>query len=173
MEYDRPVYYQGRTYRDVPGQPTKRFPSRSTLPFGSRYWVYNIDAVRRRRPKTVVLLESILNVLSFEQKIVEMGAEDEIVAVALFKHAISLEQRRKLFELRGVEELCLIFDADATALAWHEARYFNGRTVTVAEMPKSAGKTVDVNDDIELGWKVFSERRAFSVSSELEALVGA
>ena len=47
FEWGRPVYYQGRTYVDTPGESTKLFPHKGECPLSSRYWLYNIDTEYR------------------------------------------------------------------------------------------------------------------------------
>lgn len=166
FEWGRVVYFQGRMYNAQPGEATKRFPARSEVPLGSKYWVYNIDAARNCA-KTVIIVESILNVLSLERKLVQEGIYD-VVPVCVFKHAVSAPQSAKLMSLRNVEEFCFMFDADATSEAWRFAeRASNHRRVTVAEIPALDGrKTFDPNDDVEVAWGRFVERRRADVPSE-------
>lgn len=171
-EWGRTVYYQGRTYRDIPGEPTKRFPSNKACQFGSKYWVYNIDEARRRKARTLVVVESILNVLSLEREVRRHAAESEVVPVAVFKHKASAPQLAKLAQLHHARELCLLFDSDATADAWKQARLMAGRlSVTVAEMPKTENARFDANDDAEAAWAAVENRRAFNPVSELDALL--
>ena len=167
FEWERVVYFQGRLYNPKPGEPTKRFPSRSSTPLGSRYWVYNNDSARVSNAVTVVVVESILNVLTLERKFAEEGIEG-VVPVCVFKHAISTPQLSKLLALRSMREVCLFFDADATALAWEAAERLVGqRKITVAEMPELNGvETTDLNDDIEVGYEVFLNRKVAGAPSE-------
>jgi len=166
FEWGHVVYFQGRLYNAQPGEATKRFPARSEVPLGSKYWVYNIDAARTSA-KTVIIVESILNVLSLERKLAEEGVNG-VVPVCVFKHAVSSPQSAKLMSLRNVEEFCFMFDADATAEAWRFAeKASNHRRVTVAEIPAVGGrKTFDPNDDVEIAWGRFIERRRADVPSE-------
>ena len=46
----RVVYFQGRTYVDVPGRPTKRFPNRTVAPMGASHWIYDMDELRQNGP---------------------------------------------------------------------------------------------------------------------------
>lgn len=149
-EYKVPVYYQGRTYVDVPGETTKRFPSRIEVPLGASYWIYNIDAVRKQLPKRVVIVESILNVLSLKRKFAEEGMTD-IVAVSVFKHYISKIQATKLLQCEGVKQFYLLFDHDAIDQTWKMMEQLGNRIpVRVAEMPYEEGnKKLDANDDVE------------------------
>lgn len=165
LEWGRPVYYQGRTYTDVPGEPTKQFPTREECPVSSRYWVYNLDQARERGG-VLVVVESILNVLSFRREARRRGLADA-VAVAVFKHKVSQAQYAKLAQLirqageRGhpITEVCLIYDSDAIAAAWKDADLFiNLVPTSVVEMP--AG--VDVNDDAAEAVDRFTRRRRAS-----------
>lgn len=165
-DYGTCVYYQGRTYVDVPDQPTKRFPSRNMVAWGAGYWVYNIDAVRAASPKTVVIVESILNVLSLRWKLRELGRND-VVPVCVFKHHISQVQVLKLLRCKGVKEFCLLFDHDAIEKTWHSVGYLSNKVkVTVAEMPLVAGnRKCDPNDDVEAAIRAIDKRKLYTMSS--------
>lgn len=169
-EWGRIVYFQGRKYRSAPGEPTKRFPSKSSkgAELSSRYWVYNIDEVRRVNPKTVIVVESILNVLSLEKHRKRLGRND-VVSVCVFKHAVSDSQLMKLSAFESVNELCLLFDLDATQAAWDQApRISVAKPVSVAELPATSGvRNFDANDDVETAWKSFERRRRHSPSRSL------
>lgn len=172
VEWGNTVYYQGRLYRSKPGDVTKKFPSKKFLPLGSKYWVYDIDEVRKQEAETVIVVESILNVLSLKKKIREMGLK-RVVPVAVFKHKLSAPQIAKLLACRSVKELCLMFDADATASAWKSAEsLINKKKVTVACMPEVEGKrTLDPNDDVELAMEMFEKRRTYTMANKfLEVL---
>ena len=82
FEWGKVVYFQGRLYNSKPGEATKRFPSRREVPLGSKYWVYNIDKARDYA-HTIIVVESILNVLSLERKLFEEGI-DHVVPVCVF-----------------------------------------------------------------------------------------
>jgi hypothetical protein len=168
IEYSTVVYYQGRTYAEEPGAITKKFPSNAEVKYGAKYWVYNLDEVRAKKAKKVIVVESILNVLSLRWKMRELGVTDT-VAVAVFKHKVSLEQFYKLSRLSHVEEVCLLFDHDAIIESWSDARNFTNKfRITVAEMPTGEdNKKLDPNDDVDLAWKVFGERKKFIVTSGL------
>ena len=88
LEYDRIVYYQGRTYYDDPGMSTKRFPNRTEAPLSSKYWIYNIDALNGPGVRMAVVVESILNVLSLQKQFNLEGVTD-MVPVCVFKHLVS------------------------------------------------------------------------------------
>lgn len=165
-EYGQLVYYQGRAHTiEVEGMPTKRFPSKKMVPYGSSYWVYNIDAARHPNCEVVVVFESILNVLSFNRKLREQGLSN-VVPVCVFKHHISKEQLQKLIGCRA-KEICIFYDADAVADAKKEATTtLSGfKHVTVAEFPADVIKdhpTLDANDNIELAWECFLKRKPAS-----------
>lgn len=163
VEWDRNVYWQGRTYIDVPGESTKRFPSRNEVPFGSRHWVYNIDEARRTPGCRVIIVESILNVLSLRKELRARGIPG-VVPVAIFKHALSVEQAKKLGSIHGVKEFCLLFDSDAISAAWktiEKSALLPLSKFSLVEMPSG----VDANDDAKVAvsrWK----RRALASGSE-------
>lgn len=163
VEYGTVVYYQGRTYAEEPGDRTKKFPSNSEVKYGAKYWIYNIDEARAKKAKKLIVVESILNVLSLRWYLREQGVTDT-VPVAAFKHKVSMEQFFKLSRITGVEEVCLLFDHDAIAESWADASKFTNKfKITVAEMPLGDGnKKLDPNDNVELAWKVFNERRPFN-----------
>lgn len=170
-EYGMCVYYQGRTYIDVPGEPTKRFPSRNRVKWGASYWVYNIDAVRAQQAEIVVLVESILNVLSLRRKLRELGW-DTIVPVCVFKHHVSKVQIIKLLRCKGVKEFCLLFDHDAIEKTWHNiGSLANKVAVTVAEMPmKDGNEKCDPNDDVDLAIGAIESRKLYTTSSAVGAV---
>lgn len=156
-EWDTVTYYQGRTYNDPDpeeGGSTKKFPSRHTVPHGSRHWVYNIDEVRATRAKKVIVVESILNVLSLRREL-RIRKIEGVVPVAIFKSKISYEQAVKLAGLKWVEEMCLMFDEDATQKAWDSilpltskgqkkaSALLDPSMFTIVEMPVGC----DANDD--------------------------
>lgn len=165
-EYDMTVYYQGRTYVDVPGETTKKFPSRNEVKYGAGYWVYNIDEVRSARPETVIIVESILNVLSLRWKLRELGWKT-MVPVCVFKHHISQVQMLKLVRCESVKEVCLLFDHDAIEQTWRTVSNLSNRCkVTVAEMPmKDGNKKMDANDDVDAAIDAIVKRKLFTVTS--------
>jgi hypothetical protein len=174
-DYGIPVYYQGRTYVDEPGETTKRFPSRGVVKWGAGYWVYNIDAVRAIRPEIVVVVESILNVLSLRWKLLELGWDRQIVPVCVFKHGVSKVQGLKLVRCPGIKEICLLFDHDAIDMTWKSVGYLANRlSVTVAEMPMAAGnKKADPNDDVDAAILAIENRVSYTKSSATAKLLGA
>jgi hypothetical protein len=165
------VYFQGRSWYDEPDLPTKQFPSRREVEFGARYWLHNMDEVQHFGTPIVLIVESILNVLSLRRKIREQGLKREVGVVAVFKHAVSKEQAYKLIQLPFIQEICLLFDADATTAAWSQVRRFRrGRAVqmSVAAMPPALGApTLDPNDDVDAAWKAFEEREPHRISTAL------
>lgn len=168
-EYGRTVYYQGRTYIDEPDKPTKKFPSRNEVQYGAKFWIYNIDEVRQRKPPIVLIVESILNVLSLRKKLHALGWQDAVVPVCVFKHSVSREQWMKLAVLRGVKEFCLLFDHDATAKAWTSRHPLRpGQVLTIAEMPGGEGQEkLDANDDVEAALEAFEQRKAYTPANGL------
>jgi len=163
VEHRTVVYYQGRTYTDEPDKPTKKFPSRSVVEYGAKYWIYGIDDLRTAKVRVAVVVESILNVLSLRWKLRELGMGDEFVPVAVFKHRVSREQWYKLAQFSRLDEICLLFDHDATALSWADAERFTGRCqLSIAEMPLGEGnKKNDPNDDVEAAILALENRVAF------------
>lgn len=172
-DYDTCVYYQGRTYIDVPGETTKRFPSKDKVKYGAGYWVYNIDEVRLKKPEIVVVVESILNVLSLRYKFKELGW-NSIVPVCVFKHHISKVQAIKLLRCRGVQEYCLLFDHDAIDTTWNAVEQISNKaTVTIAEMPMLNGNTkLDPNDDVEAAVKAIERRTLYTTANAVGHLLG-
>lgn len=165
VEYGVIVYWQGRTYHDRPGESTKLFPSRDEVKYGARYWVYNIDEVRAKKANIVIAVESILNVLSLRRKLNELGWGN-VVPVCVFKHRVSMEQALKLHNLKHVQEVCLMFDHDATAKAWESGRQLtNAFALTVAEMPPGPdNKKFDPNDDVEAAIDAFEKRKRYTLA---------
>lgn len=181
VEWGRVVYYQGRLHRRDTNLKGKKFPSRSSVPLGAKYWVYNFDAIRARKPDTVVVVESILNVLSLEKRFIELN--EPAVAVCVFKHAMSHPQRVKLIR-SGVKEICYMYDVDAISNAWKQARFTSDHLLTtVAELdPKKSlkldlsrpedqekAKKWDANDDVDCALIAYHDRKRFKVTSALEA----
>jgi hypothetical protein len=169
FEWDRPVYYQGRTYTDPERDPltgkrpsTKKFPSRRECPLGSRYWLYGIDELRRKKGQTVIIVEAILNVLSLRRELKRRGISG-VVPLAVFKHTVSPDQARKLLSLHP-GEVCIMFDGDATESAHKDAsRLMNSCKTSVAEMPVG----IDPNDDARLAVDLFLERKPHGRLSDL------
>lgn len=163
VDYGRVVYYQGRTYIDKPGESTKRFPSRQEVSNGSMFWVYNIDEVRRKKAVTVIVMESILNVLSVK-KVLAMAQIDDAVPVAVFKHAVSAPQAHKILVNAHVREICLLYDRDASRTSWMASPQLADRTVlSIAEMPEGPGGAKnDPNDDAEAAVEAFLCRIRYS-----------
>lgn len=173
IEHGRLVYFQGRTYWDDPGVSTKRFPSRSEAPLSSKYWLYNLDALQAEHVRVVVVVESILNVLSLQKKFSELGIVD-MVAVSVFKHAVSKAQFAKLRRFKHLAEICLLFDYDAIELSWKDAkRLDNHIPITIAEMPLSKeNKKLDPNDDVAAAIVALERRKRFRPDIMLERGIG-
>ena len=171
-EYDLCVYYQGRTYIDVPGESTKRFPSRNAVKFGASYWVYNLDTVRQTQPEIVIVVESILNVLSLRRKLKELGWST-LVPVCVFKHSLSRVQALKLMRCRGVKEFCFLFDHDAIQKTWDSVGSLGNKVaVTVAEMPlKNSNEKLDANDDVDAAIEAIERRELYTTSSVSDRLL--
>ena len=168
LEYDRLVYYQGRTYWDDPGQSTKKFPDRVEAPLSSKYWLHNIDAARDPKVDTVVVVESILNVLSLKKKFAQLGIVN-MVPVCVFKHAVSKPQFYKLMRLQNIKEAVMLFDFDAIELSWHDAKKVDDLIrVSVAEMPFTANLKLDPNDDVDAACTAIANRRPFTMAGLLE-----
>jgi len=166
VEYGMTVYYQGRTYIDVPGQTTKRFPSRSAVKWGASYWVYNIDEVRANEAEIVVIVESILNVLSLRRKFKELGWK-KVVPVCVFKHHMSQIQVLKLLRCPSIKECCMLFDHDAIDATWKMVGTLSEKVcVTVAEMPMKGGnKKMDPNDDVDAAIEAINTRTLYTEAS--------
>lgn len=173
-DYGKCVYYQGRTYIDVPGETTKRFPSRSQVQWGAGYWVYNIDTVRQQKPDIVVVVESILNVLSLRWRLRELGWHS-VVPVCVFKHHISRVQVLKLLQCSRVKEFCLLFDHDATNSAWRTVGALGNKVaVTVAEMPElSHNQKCDPNDDVDAAIRAIEKRTVYTAANTSDNLLRA
>lgn len=170
-EWGKTVYFQGRLYDEKKGEPTKRFPPRTTHPHGSRNWVYNIDAARNPSVRTLIVVESILNVLSLK-RLLQKHEITDIVPVALFKHSISKEQGMKIADLSHIQEINLMFDSDATDSAWSAVAKTSlpVEKVSVTEMPDG----VDANDDVLAAWGCFNKRHyAASSAGVLHTLMSA
>lgn len=176
-EWGRPVYYQGRTYVDRPGESTKQFPTRDECPLSSRYWIYGWDEVAAQGGE-VILVEAILNVLSLRREIRRRGLTG-ITPVAVFKHKISDFQFNKLqkaatraaagnhpvtgwnvmYDGRTRKEVEHDEPGSALASARRDAGLlFNGLIpVSVVELPDR----VDPNDNPALALDCFLARRPY------------
>lgn len=170
-EWNEIVYFQGRKYDPEPGdKKTKLFPPRATHPMGSKYWVYGIDEIRAKPPKTLIVVESILNVLSLRWELTEQGLDD-VDVVCVFKHNVSPFQIAKICSISGIEEINFMYDADSTASSWANAEKFsNTRKVSVTEIDPHMGPTTDANDDARHAVLKFRQRKEFSAASSLSNL---
>ena len=171
-EWKRLVYFQGRTYNETPGQNTKRFPSEEEVPLGSRYWVYGIDELRAGA-KVAIVVESILNVLSLRKELLLRGIAG-VVPVCVFKHKISKAQLVKILACR-VDEVCLMFDADALKQAWEScATVINRRQFSAVEIRETVrdGKRInDANDDAVMAVDLFEKRSSYRPTDALRSLL--
>ena len=168
VEWGRVVYYQGRTYSDEPGQSTKLFPSRHEVPLGSRHWLYGLDDLRAAGGVAVVM-EAVLSRISFAKELRRRGVGG-VFPVACFKHKISPEQMVKLSAVKGLVEVCLMFDPDALDIAYRECQRLYGHTpVTAVELPfdKATGGKVDPNDDAKLAVDLFERRVSYSALGDV------
>jgi hypothetical protein len=162
VEWGRVVYYQGRTYSEEPGENTKLFPSRREVALGSRHWLYGIDPLRESGGIAVVM-EAVLSKISFEKELRRRGI-GHVWPIACFKHKISAEQIAKLSIVRGLKEVCLMFDPDAMADAYREcSRLYSYVPVTAVKMPFAYdGRKLDPNDDAALAVDLFRRRSSYS-----------
>lgn len=169
LEYDRLVYFQGRTYWDEPGESTKKFPSRKEAPLSSKYWIYNIDAIGAPGVDTVIVVESILNVLSLKKKLAQLGVTN-MVPICVFKHSVSKTQFLKLLRFKNIKEAIMLFDFDAIALSWKDARRIDDMMrVSIAEMPyKEGAPKIDPNDDVDAAWVAIEQRKPYSLVGALD-----
>ena len=169
LEYGRLVYFQGRTYWDEPGASTKKFPSRQEAPLSSKYWIYNIDEISKPGVDTVIVVESILNVLSLKNKLAKLGITS-MVPICVFKHAVSKTQFLKLLRFKNVKEAILLFDFDAIDLSWKDAKRIDDLIrVSIAEMPYAEGAPkIDANDDVDAAWVAIEKRKPYSMLGALQ-----
>lgn len=170
IEYGVEVYYQGRTYTDIPGESTKLFPNRNDVKYGAACWVYNVDALHDPVVDTAIVVESILNVLSLRWKLHELGWVN-VVPVCVFKHNVSSWQYHKITRYRNIKEVCMMFDHDAISSSWANASdILHKVSVTVAEIPVAVGnKKADPNDNVELAIETFNTRTRVEANSISEA----
>lgn len=180
FEWERPVYYQGRTYIDLPGASTKLFPTNKECPISSKFWLYNIDKVPQIQliGGIIILVESILNVLSLEVELAHRQIVN-VVPVAVFKHKLSSPQREKLIatmaraRLRGnpVKEVCVMYDGrtkdeivsgktgDAAITAREDASALSSVVSTsVVDLPDK----LDPNDNPSLAVNYFLNRKPYN-----------
>lgn len=175
VEYGRLVYFQGRTYWDdtsaelTKSHSTKKFPSRKEAPLSSKYWIYGIDEIDKPGVDTVVIVESILNVLSLKAKFAELGVTN-MVPICVFKHSVSKTQFLKLLRFKHIKEAILLFDFDAIDLSWKDARHIDDLIrVSIAEMPYADGvPKLDPNDDVDAAWEAIKSRQPYSMLGTLE-----
>lgn len=176
LEYGRLVYFQGRTYwddmtneDDKKKSSTKKFPSRQEAPLSSKYWIYNIDEISNPGVDTVIIVESILNVLSLKKKLAAIGVTN-MVPICVFKHSVSKTQFLKLLRFKNVKEAILLFDFDAIDLSWKDAKRIDDLIrVSIAEMPYAAGAPkIDANDDVDSAWTAIEKRKPYSMLGSLQ-----
>lgn len=161
------VYYQGRTYVDVPGQTTKKFPSRNEVLHGSSCWIYNIDEFRERQVPTVIVVEAILSTLSLKKKLRELN-ERSVVPLCVFKHAIGSIQLTKLLKCKWLKEICLMFDHDAIDQTWRQMGNLGSQVkLTIAELPATEdNKKLDPNDDPDAALAAFDARTPYTMGTK-------
>ena len=153
-EWGRVVYYQGRTYTDIPGESTKKFPRRDELPLGAGNWVYNWDKLYQKGG-IAIIVEAMLNVLSLEKELEKRGMDD-FVPVAIFKHDVSKQQLVKILSCRNLKEVVIMYDGGFSNDADEDAPSFSSHVkTTVVELP---GKN-DPNDDAALAVDLLDSRR--------------
>lgn len=146
------AYWQGRAY-DETTVPGKRFPSRLDCPQGMSTSLYSHPTFPYWTARVLVVVESILNVITLTKRFRELGWTD-VAPVSTFRAGVSLHQWRMLMD-GCVEELCLLFDHDATSKAQQFAEFgaqHYGRTsriFTLAAMPATCGPKTDPNDDVD------------------------
>ncbi|MGV0949199.1 MAG: hypothetical protein ACOYB3_00910 [Azonexus sp.] len=169
VEFGRLVYFQGRTYWDEPGASTKKFPNRTEAPLSSKYWIYDIDEINRPGVDTVIIVESILNVLSLKKKLAALGVTN-MVPICVFKHQVSKTQFLKLLRFKNIKEAILLFDFDAIDLSWNDARRIDDLIrVSIAEMPYTEGAPkIDPNDDVDAAWAAIQKRSEYSMLGSLQ-----
>lgn len=154
-EWGRPVYYQGRTYVDTPGESTKLFPSRKECPLSSRYWVYNIDKLRGGG-KIAILVEAVLSVLSLELELAKRGIKDA-VPVGCYKHHLSDNQRTKILACNP-KEVCVMFDGDSYDASVKTAISMVNATQASAIRLFDDDRRKDPNDDAAAAIDLFEAR---------------
>jgi hypothetical protein len=166
--YGRVVYFQGRAYDDSdPDQPNKRFPTKQETGLGASFWIYGEDElILRPDVRRVVVVESILNVLSLRKKFRAENITDTAV-VSTFSSRVSDWQWPRLLRVPTLEEICLLFDADATDKAWDEAqrgrvRHLRDVRISIAEMPYAPETKADPNDDPDAAYTAWQNRTEFS-----------
>lgn len=176
LEYGRLVYFQGRTYwddmtseDDMKKSPTKKFPSRQEAPLSSKYWIYGIDEIDQDGVDTVIVVESILNVLSLKKKLADLGVTN-MVPICVFKHSVSKTQFLKLLRFKNIKEAILLFDFDAIDLSWKDAKRIDDLIrVSIAEMPYAEGAPkIDPNDDVDAAWSAIGKRKPYSMLGALQ-----
>jgi len=167
-ELGRTVYYQGRTYVDIPGQTTKKFPSRNEVPRGSACWIYNIDEFRERQAPTVIVVEAILSTLSLRKKLRELNIKN-VTPICVFKHSIGSIQLTKLLKCKWLKEICLMFDHDAIDQTWKQTGNLGSQVkLTVAEMPATEdNKKLDPNDDPDAAMAAFEARTPYTAGTKI------
>jgi hypothetical protein len=166
IEGPRIVYYQGRRYSDEGEEKTKKFPSRKEVPWGVRYWIYNLEAISPPAVELVIIVESILNVLSLKRRLRELGLLETIVPICVFSHYISQSHLTKMKAYKHIKDWCILFDSDSTELAHTTAMALNPLLPTsVAEMPHGKNSdgsprlTNDANDDVDAALRAIDARQ--------------
>jgi hypothetical protein len=169
--WNRLVYFQGRAYTDEEGQPNKRFPSNDQVELGASFWIYEEDVLRQEWVRRVVVVESILNVLSLRKKFRQMNVKD-VAVVSTFSSTVSTRHWEKLLRGKQIEEICLLFDADATEKAWKAARrasfhHPNRVKFTIADMPFAPETKIDPNDEPDAAYAAWEKRKVYTETTGL------
>lgn len=166
-ELERITYYQGRTYVDVPGQTTKKFPSRNEVSHGAACWLYGYDELQKRQASTVIVVEAILSVLSLRKKLLELKLKN-VVPVCVFKHSIGSIQLTKLLKCKWLKEICMMFDHDAIDQTWRQMGNLGSQVkLTIAELPFAPdNKKLDPNDDSAAALEAFDKRTSYTMGTK-------
>lgn len=124
--------------------------------------LYNYDAVRPYKTRTVILCEGVFDAIALVRKL-DLYDSEMIVPVATFGKKISEAQIYKL-QAKGVEQVVLGYDADAvddsSRIAMQLDNYFD---VYIADLGKAGGKdwdempTEDIYDIFANGIKTIRE----------------
>ena len=117
--------------------------------------LYNFDAIKQYKTRTVILCEGAFDVIALTRKL-ELYDRQDIVPVATFGKKISEVQIYKL-QSKGVEQVVLGYDADARETTGHVAmqldEYFD---VYIADLNMANGKDWDEMDDDDI-YEVFAK----------------
>ena len=111
--------------------------------------LYNFDAIKQYKTRTVILCEGVFDVIALTRKL-ELYDRANIVPVATFGKKISEVQIYKL-QSKGVEQVVVGYDADARETTGRVAmqldEYFD---VYIADLDMANGKDWDEMDDEDI-----------------------